>query len=51
MKTSADLKAEILIAPAHPNRIRILEHMRKDVRSKFQKNFNTTNPRIKAPTV
>jgi DNA-binding transcriptional ArsR family regulator len=32
MKTSADLKAEILTALAHPNRIRILEHLRKDVR-------------------
>ncbi|MDP2885818.1 MAG: metalloregulator ArsR/SmtB family transcription factor [Ignavibacteria bacterium] len=31
MKTSADLKAEILIALAHPNRIRILELLRKDV--------------------
>ena len=30
MKTSADLKAEILIAVAHPNRIRILELLRKD---------------------
>ncbi len=31
MKNSADLKAEILIALAHPNRIRILELLRKDV--------------------
>lgn len=30
MKTSADLKADILVALAHPNRIRILEHLRKD---------------------
>ncbi len=31
-KTSADLKADILAALAHPNRIRILEFLRKDVR-------------------
>ena len=31
MRTSADLKAEILLALAHPNRIRILELLRKDV--------------------
>ena len=31
MKTSADLKAEILVALAHPNRIRIIELLRKDV--------------------
>lgn len=31
-KTSADLKADILIALAHPNRIRILEYIRRDVR-------------------
>ena len=31
MKTSADLKAEILLALAHPNRIRIVELLRKDV--------------------
>jgi len=31
MKTSADLKAEILTALAHPNRIRIIEHLWKDV--------------------
>jgi ArsR family transcriptional regulator len=31
MKTSADLKAELLMALAHPNRIRILEHLRKGV--------------------
>jgi DNA-binding transcriptional ArsR family regulator len=31
MKTSADLKAGILIALAHPNRIRILELLRNDV--------------------
>ncbi len=31
MKTSADLKAEILAALAHPNRIRIVECLRKDV--------------------
>ena len=30
-KTSADLKANILMALAHPNRIRILEYLRKDV--------------------
>jgi len=32
MKTSADLKADILVALAHPNRIRILEYLRKDAR-------------------
>jgi len=32
MKTSADLKASILFALAHPNRIRILEYLSKDVR-------------------
>jgi ArsR family transcriptional regulator len=32
MKTSADLKGDILIALAHPNRIRIIEYLRKDVR-------------------
>ncbi|MCX6132300.1 MAG: metalloregulator ArsR/SmtB family transcription factor [Ignavibacteriales bacterium] len=31
MKKSADLKAEILVALAHPNRIRIVELLRKDV--------------------
>jgi len=31
MKKSADLKAEILAALAHPNRIRIVELLRKDV--------------------
>ena len=31
-KTSADLKADILMALAHPNRIRILEYLRKDIR-------------------
>ena len=31
MRTSAELKADILMALAHPNRIRILEHLRKDV--------------------
>jgi ArsR family transcriptional regulator len=31
MKTSADLKAKILFALAHPNRIRILEYLQKDV--------------------
>jgi DNA-binding transcriptional ArsR family regulator len=31
MKSSADLKAEILAALAHPNRIRIVECLRKDV--------------------
>jgi len=31
-KTSADLKAGILAALAHPNRIRILEYIRRDVR-------------------
>jgi DNA-binding transcriptional ArsR family regulator len=30
MKTSADMKAEILTALAHPNRIRILEHLQKE---------------------
>lgn len=32
MKTSANMKADILMALAHPNRIRILEYLRKDVR-------------------
>ena len=32
MKTSEDLKANILFALAHPNRIRILEFLQKDVR-------------------
>jgi ArsR family transcriptional regulator len=31
MKTSADLKANILFALAHPNRIRIIEYLQKDV--------------------
>jgi DNA-binding transcriptional ArsR family regulator len=31
MKKSADLKAEIFAALAHPNRIRIVELLRKDV--------------------
>jgi len=31
-KTSADLKADILAALAHPNRIRILEYLRRDIR-------------------
>lgn len=31
MKTSADFKADILNALAHPNRIRIVELLRKDV--------------------
>ncbi len=31
-KTSADLKADILVALAHPNRIRILEYIRRDIR-------------------
>lgn len=31
MKTSSDLKAEILAALGHSNRIRILEQLRKDV--------------------
>jgi DNA-binding transcriptional ArsR family regulator len=31
MKTTAVLKADILTALAHPNRIRILERLRKDV--------------------
>jgi DNA-binding transcriptional ArsR family regulator len=31
-KTSAELKAEFLAALAHPNRIRIIEYLRKDVR-------------------
>lgn len=30
--SSADLKSEILAALAHPNRIRIVEFLRKDVR-------------------
>jgi ArsR family transcriptional regulator len=32
MKTSAELRADILFALAHPNRIRILEHLGKHVR-------------------
>lgn len=32
MKTSALAKADVLSALAHPNRIRILEYLRKDVR-------------------
>jgi ArsR family transcriptional regulator len=32
MKTSAELKAHILAALAHPNRIRIVEYLRRDVR-------------------
>jgi len=31
-RSSADLKADILMALAHPNRIRILEYLRRDVR-------------------
>ena len=31
-RTAADVKAEILLAIAHPNRIRILEYIRRDVR-------------------
>ncbi len=31
-RTSTELKAEILNALAHPNRIRILEYLRKDIR-------------------
>jgi len=31
-KTSADLKAEILMALAHPNRLRIVKYIRRDVR-------------------
>ena len=31
-KTSAELKAEILAALAHPNRIRIVEYIRRDIR-------------------
>jgi DNA-binding transcriptional ArsR family regulator len=31
MKTSSDFKAGILAALAHPNRIRIIEYLRKDV--------------------
>ena len=31
-KTSAHLKADILLALAHPNRIRIVEYIRKDIR-------------------
>lgn len=31
-RTSTELKAEILNALAHPNRIRILEYLRRDVR-------------------
>lgn len=32
MKTSADLKADILVALAHPNRIRIIDYLRRDSR-------------------
>jgi DNA-binding transcriptional ArsR family regulator len=32
MKTSAELRADILFALAHPNRIRILEYLGKQVR-------------------
>ncbi len=32
MKTSAEFKANILAALAHPNRIRIVEYLRRDVR-------------------
>ncbi len=32
MKTSAEFKANILAALAHPNRIRIIEYLRRDVR-------------------
>lgn len=32
MKSSADLKAEILMALAHPNRVRIIEYLQKDIR-------------------
>lgn len=31
MKTSAELKANILFALAHPNRLRIVEYLQKDV--------------------
>jgi DNA-binding transcriptional ArsR family regulator len=31
-KSSADLKADILMALSHPNRIRILEYLRKEIR-------------------
>ncbi|HCV42725.1 MAG TPA: ArsR family transcriptional regulator [Bacteroidetes bacterium] len=31
-KTPAEFKAEILAALAHPNRIRIVEYIRKDIR-------------------
>jgi ArsR family transcriptional regulator len=31
-RSSSDLKAEVLAALSHPNRIRILEFIRKDVR-------------------
>lgn len=31
-RSSADLKADVLSALSHPNRIRILEFLRKDVR-------------------
>ena len=31
-KSSADLKADILAALAHPNRIKIVEYIRRDVR-------------------
>ncbi len=32
MKTSPEFKANILAALAHPNRIRIIEYLRRDVR-------------------
>lgn len=32
MKTSSEFKANILMALAHPNRIRIIEYLRRDVR-------------------
>jgi ArsR family transcriptional regulator len=32
MRTSPEFKANILAALAHPNRIRIIEYLRKDVR-------------------
>jgi DNA-binding transcriptional ArsR family regulator len=31
-RTSAELKADLLSALAHPNRIRILEYLRKEIR-------------------
>jgi DNA-binding transcriptional ArsR family regulator len=31
-KTSAHVKADILLALAHPNRIRIVEYIRRDIR-------------------